>query len=268
MGEESGRYNRDGVLEVEDVTVEAVDALRDYAKCLYECSRYEAAAEYLGHYLKFASEGDVLPALWGKLASEILTANNWSVAYDDLLALKDLLDPPTSGRRDRRRNNQNSGVDGSSNEAAVLKLQERTWLIHFSLFVFFNHPDGRDGIIDFLFEDEYLNTIQTSCPHILRYLTTAVVTNKRRRNVLKALVSVLEQERYSYSDPITEFVYSLYVEFNFDPFCRIHQQIDLSVLASKLDMDRDEAEKWIVSLVRNAGIDAKIDSAADLVVMG
>merc|ERR1711916_30509 len=302
--EESGRYNRDGVLEVEDVTVEAVDALRDYAKCLYECSRYEAAAEYLGHYLKFASEGDVLPALWGKLASEILTANNWSVAYDDLLALKDLLDPPTSGRRDRRRNNQNSGVGGSSNEAAVLKLQERTWLIHFSLFVFFNHPDGRDGIIDFLFEDEYLNTIQTSCPHILRYLTTAVVTNKRRRNVLKSLVSVLEQERYSYSDPITEFVYSLYVEFDFDAareklnacksvlasdfflvacqedfmtnarlfifetFCRVHQQIDLSVLASKLDMDRDEAEKWIVSLVRNAGIDAKIDSAADLVVMG
>merc|ERR1711991_786194 len=91
MGEESGRYNRDGVLEVEDVTVEAVDALRDYAKCLYECSRYEAAAEYLGHYLKFASEADVVPALWGKLASEILTANNWSVAYDDLLALKDLL---------------------------------------------------------------------------------------------------------------------------------------------------------------------------------
>merc|ERR1711916_356281 len=159
-------------------------------------------------------------------------------------------------------------------------------LIHFSLLVFFNHPDGRDGIIDFLFEDEYLNTIQTSCPHILRYLTTAVVTNKRRRNVLKSLVSVLEQERYSYSDPITEFVYSLYVAsdfflvacqedfttnarlFIFETFCRIHQQIDLSVLASKLDMDRDEAEKWIVSLVRNAGIDAKIDSAADLVVMG
>ena len=39
----------------------------------------------------------------------------------------------------------------------------------------------------------YLNTIQTVCPHILRYLTTAVIINKRRKTVLKDLVKVIQQ---------------------------------------------------------------------------
>lgn len=76
---------------------------------------------------------------------------------------------------------------------AVEQLQQRTWLIHWSLFVFFNHDKGRDGIIDMFFQPAYINTIQTTCPHVLRYLTTAVITNKRRRNVLKDLVRVIEQ---------------------------------------------------------------------------
>ena len=36
-------------------------------------------------------------------------------------------------------------------------LQQRTWLIHWSLFVFFNHPKGRDLIIDmFLYQPQYV----------------------------------------------------------------------------------------------------------------
>ena len=34
----------------------------------------------------------------------------------------------------------------------------------------------------------YLNAIQTTCPHLLRYLTAAVVISKRRQTVLKDLV--------------------------------------------------------------------------------
>lgn len=46
------------------------------------------------------------------------------------------------------------------------------------------------------FFPRYLNAIQTMCPHILRYLTTAVITNKdvrKRRQVLKDLVKVIQQ---------------------------------------------------------------------------
>merc|ERR1719208_342110 len=64
---------------------------------------------------------------------------------------------------------------------------------HWSLFVFFNHPKGRDLIIDlFLYQKPYLNAIQTTCPWILRYLATAVICNKSsRRNVMKDLIKVI-----------------------------------------------------------------------------
>lgn len=67
-----------------------------------------------------------------------------------------------------------------------------------------------------LFTSQYINTIQTSCPWILRYLTTAVVTNKRRKTYIKELVKVIQQESYEYKDPITEFIEALYVHFDFE----------------------------------------------------
>ncbi|KAL4617132.1 eukaryotic translation initiation factor 3 subunit E [Arapaima gigas] len=56
--------------------------------------------------------------------------------------------------------------------------------------------------------------------------------------------------------------------FIFETFCRIHQCISISMLAEKLNMTSDEAERWIVELIRNARLDAKIDSKLGHVVMG
>ncbi len=42
----------------------------------------------------------------------------------------------------------------------------------------------------------------------------------------------------------------------------------ISMLAEKLNMTSDEAERWIVNLIRNASLDAKIDSQQGTVVMG
>merc|ERR550534_2860516 len=186
-----------------------------------------------------------------------------------------------------------------------MTLQQRTWLIHWGFFVFFNHLKGRDLIIDqFLYTPTYLNAIQTTCPHILRYLTTAVITNKRRKQILKDLVRVIQQESYTYKDPITEFLECLYVNFDFNGaqtklaecetvlcndffltaclddfienarlfifelFCRIHQCISINMLAEKLNMTPKDAERWIVNLIRQAKLDAKIDSQQGHVVMG
>lgn len=55
--------------------------------------------------------------------------------------------------------------------------------------------------------------------------------------------------------------------FIFETYCRIHQSIDLHVLASKLDMDMDGAEKWVVDLIREARLNAKIDSSRGTVNM-
>ena len=67
----------------------------------------------------------------------------------------------------------------------LAQTRARTWLVHWSLFVFFNHENGpRTRIIDLFFQERYMQSIQAEAPHLLRYLAAAVITNKRRRSML------------------------------------------------------------------------------------
>jgi len=271
-----------------DFKAEWVDTCYNYAKCLFEIGNYEDASEYLYFHRILCTPNDknYLNGLWGKLASDILM-QKWDHALEDLKRLQQFIDESTFG-------------------SSLQTLQQRTWLIHWSLFVFFNHQKGRDLIIElFLYQKQYLNAIQTTCPWILRYLSTAVVINKSsRRNVMLDLVKVIQEESYTYRDPITSFIEDLYVKFDFDSaqqklreceavlstdfflvaclqdfiensrlmifetFCRIHQCISIEMLAQKLNMKPTEAERWIVNLIRQAKLDAKIDSQQGHVVMG
>ncbi|XP_043942842.1 eukaryotic translation initiation factor 3 subunit E-like [Protopterus annectens] len=179
---------------------EHLDKLYMYAKHLYECGLYDDAAEWLNVFLTLnpLTSKDDLSSLWGKLAAEILT-KNWEFAMEDLRSLKKAID--------------NKYINMTQHS---IRLKAR--LIHWSLFVFFNHPEGRDNIINnFLYQPEYLNIIQTTCPHILRYLTAAVIFIKDARKcgrVLKDLIKVIKQVSYSYKDPITEFVEYLHGSFD------------------------------------------------------
>eukprot|EP00667_Euglena_gracilis_P011898 EG_transcript_12177 len=262
------------------ITEATLDSMYRYAKFQFECGNYSGAAEYLYYYrtLSVAREHDT-SAMWGKLAAEILM-QNWDLAMEDLKILREHLD-----------------------NSPGHQLQARTWLLHWALFVFFNHPDGRDGIIDMFFQEKYLSAIQTTCPHLLRYLTCACITNKKKRNQLKELVRVIDQEAATYSDPVTEFVHALFVNYDFElaqeklanceavlvndfflvscheeflenaklmifeNYCRIHHVIDIEMIAGKLGMDREKAEIWIVNLIRQARLDARIDSQANQVIM-
>merc|ERR1719220_3295530 len=266
-----------------------IDTCYNFAKFQYECGNYSGASEYLYFHriLVQPTDKNYLNGMWGKLASEILM-QNWDTALEDLNRLKQFIDESTFG-------------------SSLQSLQQKTWLIHWSLFVFFNHPKGRDLTIElFLYQRQYLNAIQTTSPWILRYLATAVIINKstRRHQVMKDLAKVIQEESYTYRDPITSFIEDLYVNFDFDSaqqklrgcetvlatdfflvaclkdfiensrlmifetFCRIHQCISISMLAEKLNMGTEEAERWIVNLIRNAKLDAKIDSQLGHVVMG
>ena len=51
-------------------------------------------------------------------------------------------------------------------------------------------------------------------------------------------------------------------------YCRIHHKIGIGELSTKLAMDENEAERWIVDLIRNASLDAKIDAEEGCVIMG
>jgi translation initiation factor 3 subunit E len=119
-----------------------IDTLYNFAKFQYECGNYAGASEYLYFYriLVPSTDRNYLNGLWGKLASEILM-QKWDTALDDLNRLKEYIEGQL-------------GAFGSALEA----LQQRAWLLHWSLFVYFNHPKGKDLIIDlFLYQAPYVD---------------------------------------------------------------------------------------------------------------
>jgi translation initiation factor 3 subunit E len=267
------------------ITQDHLKGLYEFARFQFGCGSYGPAAELLGHYRLLATNQDKSTlALWGKLASEILM-RKWENALADLKLLQSL-------------------IDNRVNAPAVVICQQRSWLIHWGLFIFFNHPNGRNSLIELFFNERYLTVIQTACPHILRYLATAVIINRRKRNMIKDLLRAIQQEAYTYSDPITQFIDALFVQFDFESaqqklrecetllvndyflhpcheeflenarmyifetYCRIHQCIEITMIADKLNMTETEAERWIVNLIRHAHFDARIDSENNQVILG
>jgi hypothetical protein len=85
-----------------------------------------------------------------------------------------------------------------------MQLQQRTWLMHWALHVFWNTENGKTSLIDLFLQPAYMSAIQINAQHLLRYLAAAVVLNRKRRNNLRDLIKVIQQESYEYSDPITQ----------------------------------------------------------------
>ncbi|KAJ1997253.1 eukaryotic translation initiation factor 3 subunit E, partial [Coemansia sp. S85] len=50
-------------------------------------------------------------------------------------------------------------------------------------------------------------------------------------------------------------------------YCRIHKRIDLAGLTRRLNMKQEEGEKWIVKLIRDTRMDAKVDFKDNSVIM-
>ncbi|OJD24345.1 eukaryotic translation initiation factor 3 subunit E [Blastomyces percursus] len=278
--------------EQHGVTLDMVNILYDYGRFQYSCGSYANAAELLYQFRVLSTDNDkVASATWGKLASEILTTS-WEAAMEEVQKVKESIDT-------RLFNNP------------LAQLQHRTWLIHWSLFPFFNHDPARDTLTDLFFSPAYINTIQTACPWVLRYLASAVITNRGRahkntslyQKQLKDLIRVVRQEQYEYQDPITDFIKALYIDFDFEEaqkklgeaeevlrndfflvaavdafvdaarhlisesYCKIHQRIDIKDLSTRLGLNQDEGEKWIVNLIRDTRVDAKIDYKEGTVLM-
>ncbi|XP_056158453.1 eukaryotic translation initiation factor 3 subunit E [Syzygium oleosum] len=288
-------YNLQMLNDRYQIGPEQIEALYQYAKFQFECGNYSGAADYLYQYRELCTNSErSLSALWGKLAAEILM-QNWDIALDELNRLKEI-------------------IDSKNFSSPLNQVQSRIWLMNWSLFIFFNNENGRTQIIDLFNQDKYLNAIQTNAPHLLRYLATAFIVNKRRRPQFKDFIRVVQQEQYSFKDPITEFLACVYVNYDFDgaqkkmreceeailndPFlgkrveegnfssvplrdeflenarlfifetyCRIHRRIDIGVLAEKLNLNYEEAERWIVNLIRTSKLEAKIDSKSGTILI-
>ena len=107
-----------------------------------------------------------------------MSMQNFEAARDDISKIKEAID------------NQTFAVP-------LTQLQQRSWLLHWALFVFFNHESGRNDLIDLFLSPPYLAAIQINAQHLLRYLAFAVLVHgKRRRGVMKDLIKIIQQEAY------------------------------------------------------------------------
>lgn len=243
------------------ITKEVVETYRQLARFKYDCGDYKSSRDMLTHYIalfatpppKEASANDdddflqetsaqtsqsssagnpsmyylktvntdMLQVLWGKLASEIM-AEDWQAASKAVEAVRTAIESMAGG--------------GSASLSPVQALQQRTWLLHWSLFVFWNDAaNGLENLVELFHADRYKQAITTHAPHLLRYLTAAVLLCKRRkknntnnknknsdsnsatfeaRRLLRNLVYVMQD--CEYTDPIVDFVHSLLVKFDFD----------------------------------------------------
>merc|ERR1711957_727240 len=158
-------------------------------------------------------------------------------------------------------------------------------------------------IPDFFLNEKSLSIISLSCPHLFRYVSASLILNKRLKHLVKDTVWMINHESGGYGDPITRFLTALYTEMDFEQaqreltrcevvckgdhflaphwtefqdnarlhifesYCRTHQCINIQMIASKLNMEAVGAELWIVKLIQNAKLDARIDSEKSRVVM-
>jgi translation initiation factor 3 subunit E len=273
------------------VTMEMVNALYDFGQFQFRCGQYGPAADMLYQFRVLSTDNDKVNAsTWGKLASEILSAN-WESAIDEIKNVRENIDT-------RLFNNPRAQLD------------HRTMLINWALFPLFNSEAAREPVLEMFFSAAFINTIQTSCPWILRYLIAAVITGRNRgrnsslqQKQMKDVVRYVRQEAYEYNDPVTQFISALYIAHDFDAarealrkaeevcrsdfflagsadafvdsarhlicesYCKIFSRMNIRDLSEKLGLNPDDGEKWIVNLIRETRLDAKIDSQHGTVVM-
>ena len=112
-------YNLALLRDEHGVGAEDVESLFAYAKFQFECGNYSAAAEFLYHYRSLCTNAEKgAAALWGKFAADILR-QDWDAAVEDMTRLKD-------------------AVENRAYPNPLAQTRARTWLLHWSLFVFFN----------------------------------------------------------------------------------------------------------------------------------
>mmetsp|Transcript_16771 Transcript_16771/g.25199 ORF Transcript_16771/g.25199 Transcript_16771/m.25199 type:complete len:475 (+) Transcript_16771:67-1491(+) len=251
------------------ITVAVLEEYYKFSKFKYDCGMYTDAEDMLGNYLSIVQSqtSTVLGALWGRLACRILQAK-WDDSLTDLHAIKEAIE--------------------SRSIAPMDQLRQRAWLMHWALFVFLNQRDGTDALYEFFSEKIYLQTIENLCPWLLRYYTCAAILSSRRRVVMRDVLNEILATSYLHSDPMTQFVESLYDRFDFEEaqqrlteclsiikndfflqlyedrflhearllvcevYCGINRRVDMVTLAEKLQLSEEEAEKWMVEMVRGA----------------
>ncbi|KAJ1030296.1 hypothetical protein NDA16_001206 [Ustilago loliicola] len=317
-----------------NLTSEQINALYRYGYFQFNCGNYGDASSYLYHFRVLSTDAALtMSSHWGKLASDILVGE-WEQALSELKLLREQIDSSAAhATASYAQPSTSNGTAQSDDLTQEGLLKKRAWLLHWALFIFFNHPQGREQLVEMFLSPVYLNTIQTTCWWLLRYVVAAILLSRRTTRVymvqqpapatlmasatgpnvnklspqaaIKDVVNIIDSESYRLAgtDPIVDFLSKLFVDFDFEAaqeqltlaeqvaskdfflaefkdelveacrvviseaYCRIHSKVDIADLVKRLNLSKEDGEKWIVNLVRDTRADAKIDFKEGMVFM-
>jgi translation initiation factor 3 subunit E len=227
--------------------------------------------------------------MWGKLASEILTLN-WDQAVEDIQALRDAIEAransPALALMQQRcwlmhwalfvLGNHSNGrqvvADLFFHDRYLNAIQTNApHLLRYLAVAVVTSPRLR-GRLKELVRVMGVERMNYSDP-ITRFLE-ALYTDcnfEDAQQLLQECEVVLENDFFLSNCANGGFAQDflrharLYI---FETYCRIHERIDLRMLAQKLGMEQIAAEKWIVKMVSDAQLNAKIDSQSGHVILG
>jgi translation initiation factor 3 subunit E len=282
------RWNLATLQEQYQVSAEDVEQLQVLAKFYYESGSYVEAAELLHFYRLLATDTQKkTDATWGKLASEILVSN-WEEASKDILALTEHIEEPV--------------FELAKQQQQKAWLANWSLFLHFQ----FWNGHGLNSLLDTLCTDRYLPAIQAYSPWVLRYLAIAsIITKSHLKELVKVVEQeiphytdpIIEfirclyiqydfnaaEQKLEQCGPVLVHDYivngtaetkGLIEQFLTlgrtaicEAYCKIHSTIDINMMAAKLGKSYEESERWIVNLIRNSKLDAKIDSEHNQVIV-
>jgi translation initiation factor 3 subunit E len=268
-----------------------VNALYDLGQFKFRCGDYQTAAEQLYKFRVLSTDTDkVNQATWGKLAAEILTMS-WDMAVEEMVKVKEAIDSKLF-------NNPRAQLDHRTmlahwvlfplfnHEPAREPILELLLSANYINTIQINAP--------------WLLRYVAVAVITGRGRTRNSSTHQKQ---IKDLVRYIRQEEYEYTDPITDFVSALYIKFEFDAapgalakaeqlcrndfflaestdafvdaarhlicesYCKICSKFYIDDLSKKLGLKPDDGEKWIVNLIRDTRLDAKIDAQAGVVTI-
>ncbi|VEU19716.1 DEKNAAC100661 [Brettanomyces naardenensis] len=243
-------YNRDYLAKNHGIDDAKIYELYRFGKFQYNRGDYVMASDLLNNFRLLSTNQELnFSATWGKLAAEIISFS-WSEAMNELNKLREVID---------NRNYEGSTLD---------QLNKRTWLIHYSLFIFFNgnftasdagidmtnaedaelneavaeetaiseeaNDSNKDKnknlstMIDLFLSSSYKSTIQASCPWILRYVIVALLQTQQYKR-LRDVVRAVDVETYEFQDPFTQLLETLFVSFEFDNLSSLVEQISVLI---------------------------------------
>jgi len=266
---------------IDFITKDVLEYAVKYARNFYDRGEYEEALKVLNTVVNLVEDEDVLiNVYWGKVHSEFLISS-YGEAHEDFKILRTKIDA--------------RALPSHSKMAQRVFLLHTALFFYLSEQ---SAESDYDALVELFTNEHYLSAIQVSAPHLIRYLGSALLllkNNPKSKSNLHNLVPVFNKDISEYSDSLTEFIKILFGDFDFkkaqqkikdfqkeftndyfltkrtdqiinnsqtmffEAFCRVYRKVNIKMVAEYLGVSQEEAEVWIVNLIRNANMEAKID---------